>query len=68
MIAVRIGPDWRLIAVGSPDYLAINRLLKRRRILSVIIASTTGSLTWVDYTVGSSRRMAGSYGFVLRAS
>lgn len=22
MIAVRIGPDWRLIAVGSPEYLA----------------------------------------------
>lgn len=24
MIAVRIGPDWRLVAVASPDYLAAN--------------------------------------------
>lgn len=24
MIAVRIGPDWRLVAVGSPDYFARN--------------------------------------------
>lgn len=24
MIAVRIGPDWRLVAVASPDYLAVH--------------------------------------------
>jgi DNA-binding transcriptional LysR family regulator len=28
MIAVRIGPDWRLVAVGSPDYFAISGLPK----------------------------------------
>lgn len=24
MVAVRVGPDWRLVAVASPDYLALN--------------------------------------------
>ncbi|GLS28368.1 DNA-binding transcriptional regulator, LysR family [Mesorhizobium albiziae] len=28
MIAVRIGPDWRLVAVASPEYFAVNPLLE----------------------------------------
>lgn len=29
MIAVRIGPDWRLVAVGSPDYFAAHGVPQR---------------------------------------
>ena len=45
MIAVRIGPDWRLVAVASPDYFA--RASRRRTIpssWSATTASTSGTI------------------------
>lgn len=52
MIAVRIGPDWRLVAVASPDYLARHgtsehpRDLVRHRCINMRHESAGGLYAW----------------------
>lgn len=52
MIAVRIGPDWRLVAVASPDYLAANgrpqhpQDLVRHRCINTRQESAGGLYAW----------------------
>jgi len=52
MIAVRIGPDWRLVAVASPDYLAVHgrpqhpQDLVRHRCINTRQESAGGLYAW----------------------
>ncbi|MNS21659.1 HTH-type transcriptional regulator DmlR [compost metagenome] len=52
MIAVRIGPDWRLVAVASPEYLAIHgrpkhpQDLVRHRCINMRQESAGGLYAW----------------------
>ena len=52
MIAVRIGPDWRLVAVASPDYLATHgrperpQDLVRHRCINMRQESSGGLYAW----------------------
>src|SRR5690606_9236626 len=52
MVAVRIGPDWRLVAVASPDYLAGHgtpehpRDLVRRRCINMRHETAGGLYAW----------------------
>ncbi|KAB2683310.1 LysR family transcriptional regulator [Brucella tritici] len=52
MIAMRIGPDWRLVAVASPDYLADNGVpdhpqdLVRHRCINMRHESAGGLYAW----------------------
>ncbi|WP_309090225.1 LysR family transcriptional regulator [Phenylobacterium sp.] len=52
MIAVRIGPDWRLVAVGSPDYFAERgrpqhpRDLVRHRCINMRHETSGGLYAW----------------------
>jgi DNA-binding transcriptional LysR family regulator len=52
MVAVRIGPDWRLVAVASPDYLATHPAPKRpqeliaHRCVNIRQATAGGLYAW----------------------
>lgn len=52
MVAVRIGPDWRLVAVASPDYLAVHgrprhpQDLVRHRCINRRQAGSGGLYAW----------------------
>ena len=56
MIAVRIGPDWRLVAVASPAYFAERPVRSIRRIWSSTTASTCASQPRAGCMPGSSGR------------
>lgn len=46
MIAVRIGPDWRLLAVASPEYLAKHGIPKAPQDLVGHVCINTRQATW----------------------
>ena len=46
MIAVRIGPDWRLLAVASPEYLAIRGIPATPQDLVNHVCINTRQATW----------------------
>ena len=56
MIAVRIGPELRMIVVGSPTYFEGRNGPARRRTSPTIIASTSASRRAAASMPGSSRR------------
>ena len=56
MIAVRIGPDWRLVVVGSPSYFAGRAMPKTPHDLTGHRCINLGSRPMADFMPGSSRR------------
>ena len=53
MVAVRIGPDWRMVVVGSPVYLLVMANRKPLTTCKIIAVLTCACRRWADYTPGS---------------
>jgi DNA-binding transcriptional LysR family regulator len=68
MIAVRIGPELRWLAVASPEYLSTRPVPSRRIILPSRYASTSACPHWEASGRGSSKRTAASLRSASRAS
>jgi transcriptional regulator, LysR family len=57
MVAVRIGPDWRMLVVATPSILNITVFLKRRMSYSITTVSICAYQHWVDCITGSSPKI-----------
>lgn len=56
MVAVRIGPDIRMVVVGAPSYFDAHGIRKRLTTFSSIGALTCASLQPVGCTTGNLRK------------
>lgn len=64
MVAVRIGPDWRMVVVGAPDYFARHGVPATPHDLQHHDCINMRMPTLGGYMPGSSAEMARNYGFV----